>query len=113
MNKSMVQFNNNLFKKNHKSYYNKNDIEILNVYRTIVPIGKLRDIAEEQLRELDIRKAFTHAISQIKEIPVFTMFGISNPYTNEAIKPLASYIVKVVEGILFEMEIISLYMVSF
>jgi hypothetical protein len=35
----MVEFNNALFKKNHKSFYSHQDIAILDECRTIVPSG--------------------------------------------------------------------------
>ena len=75
MNDAFVNFQNNLITKKHLSFYNKNDIEILNEYRTVVPIGILEEIVPE-LIELDIKKAFTYALTLIKEIPLFNEFDI-------------------------------------
>ena len=100
MNNSMMNFRNHLFKKQHKSFYNNNDVDILDEYRSIVPIGNLYEL-EENLYELDIRKAFTHSLNQIKEIPLFNEFDIFKPYKNEDIKQLGLYIVTSKNGNLF------------
>ena len=100
MNDAFVNFHNNLITKKHLSFYNKNDIEILNEYRTVVPIGILEEIVPE-LIELDIKKAFTYALTLIKEIPLFNEFDIFKEYKNEDIKPLNLYIVTSPIGNLF------------
>ena len=66
MNSAMNKFNNALFKSEHKSYYSKQDIDILDEYRTVVPIGLFNEVVEaHDVIELDISKAFTHAFLQI------------------------------------------------
>ena len=84
MSAAMNKFNNALFKSEHKSYYSKQDIDILDEYRTVVPIGLFKEVVEDGI-ELDISKAFTHAFSQIVEIPIFNEFDGFTLYNNEAI----------------------------
>jgi hypothetical protein len=98
----MHKFNNALFKSEHKSYYSKQDIDILDEYRTVVPIGLFNDVVEaNDVIELDISKAFTHAFSQIVEIPIFNEFDSFTIYNNEPISLNNLYIVKVESGNLF------------
>ena len=42
MNEAMVSFNRQIFKGTHKSYYNKQDIDILDEYRTIANLGMIK-----------------------------------------------------------------------
>ena len=54
MTKAMNTFNNNLFKREHKSYYTQQDIDILDEYRTIANAGTLHSLPKnEQLVEID------------------------------------------------------------
>ena len=73
MSAAMNTFNNAVFKSEHKSYYSKQDIDILDEYRTIVPIGLFNEVVDD-LVELDVSKAFTYAFTQIVEIPIFNEF---------------------------------------
>ena len=84
MSAAMNKFNNALFKSEHKSYYSKQDIDILDEYRTVVPIGLFKEVVEDVI-EIDVSKAFTHAFSQIVEIPIFNKFDGFTLYNNEAI----------------------------
>ena len=43
-NEAMVDFQNQLLKKDHRSYYSKQDIDILDEYRTVANVGMLVDI---------------------------------------------------------------------
>jgi hypothetical protein len=100
LNKAMVEFHNALFKKNHKSFYTHQDIVILNECRTIVPSGKTAKGGEDAI-EIDISKAFTFALSSIKEIPVFNEFDNFKSYQNQLIKNLSLYMVSVNKPNLF------------
>ena len=92
MSKAMYEFNKALFNPLHKSYYNETDIQILRECRTIPPVGELNKFYKvfnqrtekyerygfmsETTTEIDVRKAYTHALNQITEIPVFNQFDI-------------------------------------
>ena len=84
MSAAMNKFNHALFKPEHKSYYSKQDIDILDEYRTNVPIGLFKEVVEDVI-EIDISKAFTYAFSQIVEIPIFNEFDSFTMYNNEPI----------------------------
>ena len=104
MSKAMYDFNKALFNPLHKSYYNEVDM------KTINPAGEInkhyhkysvqRDASAEASRanrvefdkyffttescvEIDVRKAFTHALNQMTEIPVFTQFDVWKSYKKE------------------------------
>jgi hypothetical protein len=100
LNKAMVTFNTALFRNDHKSFYSHHDIDILDECRTIVPCGLIKEV-EEELIEIDISKAFTAALCDIKEIPIFNQFDIFKPYCNQCIKKLSLYIVKAKNSNLF------------
>jgi hypothetical protein len=99
-NKAMVEFNHALFKKNHKSFYSHQDIVILDECRTIVPSG-ITTKGVDDLIEVDVSKAFTSALSTIKEIPVFNEFDNFKSYQNQLIKNLSLYMVLVNKPNLF------------
>ena len=91
MSSAMNKFNNALFKSEHKSYYSKQDIDILDEYWTVVPIGLFKEVDVEDSVEIDVSKAFTHAFSQIVEIPIFNAFDSFTIYNNEPLS-LTSFI---------------------
>ena len=93
MSSAMNQFNNALFKAEHKSHYSKQDVDILDEYRTVVPIGMMKD-AVSDLIEIDVSKAFTSAFQQITEIPVFNEFDSFSLYKNEPISLNSLYVIK-------------------
>ena len=82
------------------SYYYKQDVDILDEYRTVVPIGILKDVETAKI-EIDVSKAFTFAFSKITEIPVFNEFDSFKLYNNETIALNRLYIVKAKAGNLF------------
>ena len=100
MSSAMNKFNNALFKAEHKSHYSKQDVDILDEYRTVVPVGVLKDVVNN-LIEIDISKAFTSAFQQITEIPVFNEFDSFTVYKNERISLNSLYIIKAKIGNLF------------
>ena len=62
MDKVMTEMYNSLFNKFHRSFYSKDDLEVLNNYRTTVPNGIMNTIKNvNNLIEIDVRKAFTSA----------------------------------------------------
>ena len=92
----MSHFGAQLFKQEHKSYYNQQDIDILDEYRTIANIGWLKKTkTPKKLVEIDVSKAYTAAFMQIKRVPVFNEFDIWKPYRGEPLKSLNLYIVRV------------------
>jgi hypothetical protein len=97
MNRAMCSFNKSLFIVGHKSFYSDIDIQILDEYRTIANTGLFNNIDNDiksNLIEIDMSKAYTYALSQITEIPVFNEFGIFEYYNNEPIQKLSLYIIK-------------------
>jgi hypothetical protein len=54
----------------------------------------LKPEIKQDLIEIDISKAYTYALSQITEIPVFNEFDNFEYYNNDAINELSLYIVK-------------------
>ena len=95
MNSAMITFNNSLFKSEHKSFYSNIDIDILDEYRTLVPMGMLKPISDDiPIVEIDVSKAFTHALIQITQVPIFNEFDNFKPYDNQKLKAMNLYIVK-------------------
>ena len=129
MNKAMFRFNKALFNPLHKSFYTDTDIDVLNKYRTIVPSGKLEDTyrqieyrekfnqmtgkvenqeyhrfieaSQKNACEIDMSKAFTHALTKMKKIPVFNQFDKWVKYNGEEIEDLVLYTVEVYKANLF------------
>ena len=95
MSGAMTQFNKQMFKLGYKSYYNKQDIDILDEYRTFSNSGMLSKKPKEKLNEIDVSKAYTTALIKINKIQIFNEFDIFQPYTGEQIKDYNLYIVKV------------------
>ena len=76
MNNAMFEFNKSPFSPSHKSFYDKQDMDILRDCRTIVPHGAFWRYDKEkpfknQLVEIDVNKAFTSAFVNIDRVPVF------------------------------------------
>ena len=86
----MSQFNFDLFKIGHKSYYSVQDIKYLERYKTIVPSGVLHECNGE-CSEIDISKAFTSALANITQIPIFNEFDTWKRYDSYPIKELSLY----------------------
>ena len=93
MNVAMLEFGNKIFKPFHKSYYTNLDIDILDEYRTLPIVGKLMEV-QTGLVEIDISKAYTSALAEINQIPIFNEFGQFRPYHDQPIKPFNLYLVK-------------------
>ena len=64
----------------YKSYYSELDISILDAYRTVVNGGTFGEDMIEERAEIDMCKAFTHALTQITYLPILNEFDIFNPY---------------------------------
>ena len=102
MNEAMIQFETRLFRKDHKSYYSPEDINILDEYRTVANVGLLEQIQKRsELVEIDVSKAYTRAFMNIEQIPVFNEFDVWENYDNEKIKNEYLYIVEVSKFNLF------------
>ena len=93
---AMAHCNNQIFRMDHKSYYNKQDMDILNEYRTIANVGFLHKVENAfGLVEIDISKAYTKAFMRIKAVPVFNEFDVFRPYPEgQPLEDLSLYIVK-------------------
>ena len=100
MSSAVNKLNNALFQAEHKSHYSKQDVDILDEYRTVVPVDMLKDVVNH-LIEIDISKAFTSAFQQMTEIPVFNEFDSFTIYKNELISLDCIYIIKAKVGNLF------------
>ena len=87
VNVAMNDFSQRLFKLNHRSSYTRQDIDILDEYRTIANVGILKPPpAHTNLVEIDVSKAYTAAFTQIKEVPVFNEFDAFKPYNQQKIE---------------------------
>ena len=94
MNEAMVNFNTQIFKATHKSYYTQEDIDILDEYRTVANLGMITEKPNEKLSEIDISKAYTSAFCKITHIPIFNEFDAFQPYTGQALEPYTLSTVK-------------------
>ena len=129
MNKAMFKSNKALFNPLHKSFYTDTDIDVLDKYRTIVPSGKIQDkyrhieyrekfnqmtgkvenqeyhhfieASHKNACEIDMSKAFTHALTKMKNIPIFNQFDKWVKYNGEEIEDLVLYTVEVYKANLF------------
>jgi hypothetical protein len=96
MNEAMVQFETRLFRKDHKSYYSTEDINILDEYRTVANAGLLEKLPKRsELVEIDVSKAYTRAFMNIEQIPVFNEFDVWETYDDEKVKDEYLYILEV------------------
>ena len=96
---AMAHFNNQIFRMDHKSYYNKEDMDVLNEYRTIANVGFMRSVrSAEGLVEIDMCKAYTKAFMRIRRVPVFNEFDVFRPYAGQPIEDMCLYIVEGSEG---------------
>ena len=101
-----TEFHYQLFKSDHRSYYNAQDIEILDECRAAVNVGWLHKLVgvspskrhkppvinRSNLAEIDISKAYTGAFIRIRAIPVFNEFDTWQPYKpDEPIKNMSLY----------------------
>jgi hypothetical protein len=95
LNEEMNKFHDALFKNRLKSYYNQQDLDILDEYRTVANIGMLADLPRgTPMREMDVRKAFTAAFQHIRKVPIFNIFDVWKPYRGGEIKELSLYVLK-------------------
>lgn len=116
MHDAKTEFHYQLFKTEHKSYYDQQDLDILDECRTVANVGWLKSltswssnskyhrahtISQCNLVEIDISKAYTGAFMRIKAIPVFNEFDTWAPYNGEAIRKLSLYLVEASEFDLF------------
>ena len=114
MHDAKMDFHYQLFRKEHKSYYNSQDLDILNECRTVANVGWLKELPQgnviipkvqtrtafsrTDLAEIDITKAFTGAFMKIKAIPVFNEFDTWQPYADsQPLKDLSLYMVEAKE----------------
>ena len=95
MNQAMTSFNHKIFMNGHKSFYTELDLDVLDEYRTRPIVGNIKAVSNKNdMVEIDISKAYTSALSQITEIPIFNEFDSFRPYCGESIQPLNLYVVK-------------------
>ena len=116
MHDAKTEFNYHLFKAEHRSFYDAQDLQILDECRTIASVGWLKSltgpvtsirhrpqtISKSSLVEIDISKTYTGAFVRIKSVPVFNEFEVWQPYKDgEAVRNLSLYIVEASEFDLF------------
>ena len=97
----MTRFYHSMFKVEHKSYYTAQDVEMLDAYRSKPQMGILKKGNKDYMVEIDVRKAYTHTLTQMNEVPVFNEFDRFKPYDGELIQPYSLYIVKAHASYLF------------
>ena len=78
----------------YKSCYSELDLSILDAYRTVVNGGTFGEDLIKERAEIDMCKAFTHALTQITHLPIFNEFDIFKPYHSEDVEPYILFIVK-------------------
>ena len=98
-----------LFKSEHRSYYNTQDVEILDECRTAATVRWLHKLVgvnpskrhkppvinRSSLAEIDISKAHMGAFMRVRATPVFNEFDTRQPYKpDEPIKNMSLYIVE-------------------
>jgi len=118
MHDAKMDFHYQLFKNEHKSYYNQQDLDILNECRTTANVGWLKELPRgnvilptqhtrkafrrADLAEMDRNKAFTAAFMMIRAVPVFNEFDTWQPYTDlQPLRDLSLYLVEAKELDLF------------
>lgn len=101
----------NVFTRENLSYYSELDIDILNKYRTISPLGLLQELNDDDNDvEIDVSKAYTFQFSDITQIPIFSIFDKFVKYNNEVIQDFNLYIIESYEeNILFHKKNMLLY----
>ncbi|MFM7977887.1 MAG: hypothetical protein ACKPKO_01115 [Candidatus Fonsibacter sp.] len=110
-----TEFHYQLFKSEHKSYYNAQDIEILDEFRTATNVGLLHrlvgtcpnnkkrppTIPKSNLAKIDISNAYTAAFMRIRSVPVFNEFDTWQYYKPE--KPIKNMSLYIVEANTFDL----------
>ena len=91
MNAAFKNLRRAIFQGKYKSYYSELDISILDAYRTDVNGGTFGEDMIEERADIDICKAFTHALTQITRMPIFNEFDIFKPYHGEEIDTYIFY----------------------
>jgi hypothetical protein len=87
MNNAMNNFYHSVFIEKFKSYYNNEDIDILDEYRTTPLIGYFDNSREEKyVTEIDLSKAYTYSFSKIEKVPFFDESNNSTNYDNSEIE---------------------------
>jgi len=100
MNRAMHNFHSAIFVNKCKSYYNQQDIQILDEYRTVANIGMLNQIETKnkqpvhKMIEIDRSRAYTTAFGEITKVQIFNVFDVFKPYNNENISDYNLYTVK-------------------
>jgi len=95
MSDAMTELYKQMFKQTYKSYYTKQDIDILDEYRTVVNCGIFPTSRTEALVEIDITKAFTSSLTDISRILIFNEFDTFQPFfAGEDIQNNNLYIIK-------------------
>ena len=111
MHDAKIEFKYQRFKAEHKSFHDEQDLENLDVRRTIANVGSLKSltgrvtsskhrpqtISKSSLVKIDIPNACAGAFARIEAIPVFNEFGLWEPYSGHAIKKRSLYVVEAPE----------------
>lgn len=63
-------------------------------YMSITKQNDKKPISDKLYNAIDIRKAYTHSLTAINKVPVFSYFDIYKPYDGHAIEPETMYITK-------------------
>lgn len=95
LSQTFTDFKFKILRNEHKSYYNQQDIDIMNECRTLANCGLMDPITNiSNLVEIDMSKAYSSAFAKITKIPIFNNFDIWQPYEGEEIKNFHRYVVK-------------------
>ena len=80
MSVAMTKLYKQMFKSCYKSYYTKEDINLLDEYRTIANCGILSNTSKEVLSEIDIGKAYTSGFDDWQSTDVQRIWHFSTIY---------------------------------
>ena len=94
MSSAMNKLNNALFKAEHKSYYSKQDVDILDEYRTVVPVGLFQSVYDKVEQDVEKDKiAIKDKMDNIRSI--FNLMKIAiqldNPVYNPKVETKEEY----------------------
>ena len=91
----MFNFEMSVFRKEHKSYYSQQDIDILDEFRMVANVRAALPAKEQAgTVEIDISKSYTAAFTKIRNIPAFNEFDHFKPYNGDEMQNYSLYMVK-------------------
>ena len=91
----MNNISNQILNYNYLSYYNDNLFNLIINYRPRPLVCKLIENKKIPIRGVDICKAYTYQLLNIKKIPIFTIFNYPKKYDNKPINDYYMYLIEI------------------